>query len=161
MKHRRHHKSLLLIAFFKFVKGILLVLLAIGLLHFLHRDVAEAVAHLAEMLRINPGNHRLGQLLEKAQSINDAKLKLISALTFAYSGLFFVEGFGLYFEQRWAEYLTIIATSSLLPVELFELIKHPSWIKAATVAINVTIIAYLIWIVRRGNSVREADPVHA
>jgi uncharacterized membrane protein (DUF2068 family) len=152
MKHRKHNKSLLLISFFKFVKGLLLVALAVGLLHLLHRDVATAVAHLAQMLRINPGNHHLGQLLEKAQEIDDAKLKLISALTFAYSGLFFVEGVGLYFEQRWAEFLTIIATSSLMPIELYELIKHPSWIKAATLVINLAIVAYLIVIVRHSET---------
>lgn len=152
MKHRRHNKSLLLIAFFKFVKGLLLVALALGLLHLLHRDVAEAVAQWAKVLRINPGNHHLALLLEKARLISDTKLRVISGLTFLYSTLFFVEGTGLYLEKRWAEYLTIIATSSLMPIELFELIKHPSWIKAATLMINFVIVVYLCVIVRRGDA---------
>lgn len=152
MKHRKHNKSLVVIAFFKFVKGCLLVALALALLHYLHRDVAAALAQLAVTLHLDPGNHHLAQLLDKAQDIDDAKLKLFSVLTFAYSGLFFVEGVGLYLEQRWAEYLTIIATSSLMPIELFELIKHPSWIKSATLAINFAIVIYLIVLVRRGDT---------
>ena len=48
-----------------------------------------------------------------------------SGLTFAYSALFLVEGTGLFFEKRWAEYLTIVATVSFIPVEIYELLKLP------------------------------------
>jgi len=39
------------------------------------------------------------------------------------------EGVGLALRKRWAEYLTIIATSSLIPLEVYELIQHFSVMK--------------------------------
>ena len=40
-----------------------------------------------------------------------------------YGSLFATEGIGVWLERRWTEYLTIIATGSLVPFELYELIR--------------------------------------
>jgi hypothetical protein len=42
-----------------------------------------------------------------------------------------VEGVGLWLRKRWAEWLTVIATSLLVPFEIYELIHRPSPLKAA------------------------------
>jgi uncharacterized membrane protein (DUF2068 family) len=147
--HHKHNKSLLVIAIFKFIKGCLLLALAVGLLQFLHRDIAKTLTHLANALRVDSGNHYLVGLLAKARLINGKQIGVISGLTFAYSSLFFVEGVGLYLEKTWAEYLTIIATSLFVPLEIFEIARHPNFWKVATLLINLSIVAYLIWIVRK------------
>jgi uncharacterized membrane protein (DUF2068 family) len=100
-------------------------------------------------MRVDPGNHYLAELLAKAKLISNTSLEVISGLTFAYSVLFFIEGTGLFFEKRWAEYLTIIATSSLLPIEIYEVLKHPNLVKVFTLAANLAIVIVLIIIVRR------------
>ena len=146
---KKHNKSLLVIALFKWVKGCLLVLLALGLLRLLHRDVGEVLEHVAKAVRIDPDNHYLAELLSKARLLDDTKLAVFSGLTFAYSALFFVEGTGLFFEKRWAEYLTIIATASLMPIELYELLKQPSFLKGITLAANLAIVIVLIVVARR------------
>jgi uncharacterized membrane protein (DUF2068 family) len=69
-------------------------------------------------------------------------------MTFAYSTLFLVEGTGLFFEKRWAEYLTIVATVSFIPVEIYELFKAPSLLKGAMLVINLAIAVYLVVKVR-------------
>ena len=66
-----------------------------------------------------------------------------------YAGLFGVEGVGLWMGKRWAEYLTIIATSSFVPFEVYELIRHASWQRGATLGINLLVVGYLVWKVRR------------
>src|ERR1700716_1535476 len=98
-EHHKHHKSLLIIAIFKFVKGCLLLALAIGLLRLLHHDVAHTLTRIANALRVDPNNRYLIDLLAKAKLISDKNIGVASGLTFVYSGLFFVEGFGLYFEK--------------------------------------------------------------
>ena len=56
--------------------------------------------------------------------VSDKNIGVASGLTFVYSGLFFVEGIGLYLEKVWAEFLTIIITSAFIPLEIFEIARH-------------------------------------
>ncbi len=60
-----------------------------------------------------------------------------------------IEGVGLWLRQRWAEWLTVIATSLLVPFEIYELIHRPSPMKAAGLTVNVLIVVYLVRVVRR------------
>jgi len=73
----------------------------------------------------------------------------VSAGSFFYSGLLLTEGFGLWFERRWAEYLTIIATSSFIPLEVYELTRRVNDIKLWVLVINLAIVWYLIRTLRR------------
>lgn len=136
--------GLLLIAIFKLMKGLLLVAVAIGALKLLHRDVAETLARWIAVLRVDPENRFLHGLLVKLGFLDDRKLKEISAGTFFYAGLLLTEGTGLMFRKRWAEYFTIIATGSFIPLELYELSKHPTLAKVVVIGINVTVVWYLV-----------------
>ena len=143
------NRGLLAIAFFKVFKGALLILLALGFLKLVHRDAVEVFEGFANKLRVDPDNRYLGALLTKLSLLNDTKLKALSGLTFVYSALFLTEGIGLFFEKRWAEFLTIIATASLIPLELYELLKTPSVVKALMIVLNVGIVIFLVVTVRR------------
>ena len=115
-KARQHNKGLLGIALFKWLKGAVLLLLSFGLFKMLHRDVGQLAEDFANKLRVDPDNRYLGALLAKLNLLDDKKLAELSGLTFAYSALFFTEGTGLFFERRWAEYLTIVATANELQI---------------------------------------------
>ncbi len=139
-----HHTGLLLIAIFKLVKGLLLLVVGIGALRLLHRDVAEVVAHWVSILRVDPDNRFIHMLLAKLWFVDDRKLKEISAGTFFYSALLLTEGTGLMLRKRWAEYFTVIATGSLIPLELYELMDHVSVAKFIVIGINVAVVWYLV-----------------
>jgi uncharacterized membrane protein (DUF2068 family) len=146
---RNRNKGLLAIALFKWFKGALLLVVAFGFLKFIHRDVGEAFEGLANKLRIDPGNRYLGAFLRKLTLLDDRKLEILSKLTFAYSALFLIEGTGLFFEKRWAEFLTIIATVSFIPLEVYELFKDPSLLKFFILSLNTAIVVFLIVTLRR------------
>ncbi len=76
------------------------------------------------------------------------QLKELSLGTFLYAGLFATEGVGLLMRKRWAEYFTIITTSGLVPLELFELYRHFTPVKLAVLLINLLIVLYLVRRVR-------------
>ena len=57
--------------------------------------------------------------------------------------MFAVEGVGLLLEKRWAEYVTLGVTISFIPIEVYELVKHPNAIKTTTIAVNVAVVIYL------------------
>jgi uncharacterized membrane protein (DUF2068 family) len=51
-------------------------------------------------------------------------------------------------EQTWAEYLTLTLTIGALPIDLFELLKEPTSVRGVVVAINIAVLAYLLWFIR-------------
>jgi uncharacterized membrane protein (DUF2068 family) len=140
---------LLVIAVFKFVKGAVLLALALGALTFLHKDVASEVQHWLDQVRVDPDNKFIGALLSKLQLVHTKELKEISALGAGYAALFLTEGTGLLFRKRWAEWLTIVATSSLMPIEAYELIENFTAVRLFALLINAAVVLYLIYLVRQ------------
>jgi uncharacterized membrane protein (DUF2068 family) len=144
--------ALFVIAIFKFIKGALLLALACGALTMLHKDVASNVALWLDQLRINPDNQVIGTLLSKLQLVHTKELKQLSALGLGYAGLFLTEGTGLLFRQRWAEWLTIIATSSFMPLEAYELVKKLTAMRLLVLLANIAVVLFLVYRVRQNES---------
>src|SRR5216683_1348187 len=140
----RHHMGLKLIAVFKLIKGVLLFAAAIGLLKLLNTDISAQLEHLITVFRGDPENKYLHALLVKIANLDPRTLKAVSAGSFFYSALLLTEGIGLWFEKRWAEYLTVIATASFIPLELYELTRSVNDTKLAVLTINLCILLYLI-----------------
>ena len=143
-----HSRFLRLIALFKLVKAALLIAVGVGALKLLHKDVAGAVEHWVELLRLDPNNHYIDTALEKASNLTPDKIKELGLGSMVYAGLFLTEGIGLWLEKRWAEWLTVIITSSLIPLEIYEIYRHPTAIKIAVLLINIAIVAYLVYRIR-------------
>lgn len=147
LRHR-HDRWLIIIGTFKILEGLLFVLLGLGVLRLLHRDISDLLLRTAMALRIDPESHFINILLDEVQLLTPHKMRLISAGIFLKAGLDFVEGFGLAFEKAWAEWLTIALTASFLPWEVFELVHRFTWVKVAVALINVLVLIYLIWVQR-------------
>jgi uncharacterized membrane protein (DUF2068 family) len=145
----RGDTTLLAIAIFKFVKGAVLFALSCGALTLLHKNVAMEVEHWLNQLRIDTDNRFVGALLTKLHLVHTKELKELSALGAGYAMLFLTEGTGLLFRKRWAEWLTIIATSSLMPVEIYELVKQFTAVRLLVVLANVGVVVFLIYRVRQ------------
>jgi uncharacterized membrane protein (DUF2068 family) len=146
--HRRD-RGLLAIGLFKLGKAILFFGIGIGALHLLHKDLGDEVMRLATALKFDPESRFVTILLDKVDLIDAHRLKQISAATFAYSALALTEGIGLLLEKVWAEYLTLFLTISFLPWELFELARRPDWFRLSLLLINLAVLAYLLWLLRR------------
>jgi uncharacterized membrane protein (DUF2068 family) len=142
-------RGLWLIAAFKLVKGLGLLILGIGVLNLLHKDVAAEMERWINLLRFDPQNHLIQKLLAKLGMVDDRKLKELSIGTFFYSGLLLTEGVGLALRQRWAEYVTIVTTASLLPLEIYEITKRISAGRIVLLLINIAVVVYLVIEVRR------------
>ena len=149
----RGSRGLLFVAAYKFIKGIGLLALAIGALRLLHKDVAAEIAQWLDALRVDPHNHYMQMLLEKLGMVDDKKLKALSIGTFFYSALFLTEGTGLALRKRWAEYLTIISTASLLPLEVYEIVKRADAARIVVLVANIAIVVYLVIEVRRTRNI--------
>jgi uncharacterized membrane protein (DUF2068 family) len=144
----RHDRWLIIIGTFKILEGVLFVLLGLGVVRLLHRDIGDMLLRAAMALRLDPESHFVNILLDKVQLLTPHKIRLISVGIFLKAGLDFVEGIGLALEKRWAEWLTIGLTASFLPWEIFEIAKHFTWMKVGITLLNLLVLIYLLWVQR-------------
>ncbi len=140
---KERHWTIHLLAGIKLFKGILLFIVAVKLLSLLNKDVGEWFADFIARHRIDPENRLVHSIIEKISGINNNNLIAFSVGSFLYSALQLTEGIGLWLEKRWAEFLTVIATSLLIPIEIYEIYEKFTWLRIAAFAVNVFIVWYL------------------
>jgi uncharacterized membrane protein (DUF2068 family) len=148
-KHTRHHKGLLAIGVFKLVEAAFFVLIGLGVIHFLHRDLGDAVLALAAKLNMNSEGRVVTFLVDHLDPITAHRLKQIGIVTFLYSGIRVTEGIGLVLEKVWAEYLTVGVTVAFLPWEMYEIVRRLDWFRVGLFVINLIVLAYLVWSLQR------------
>jgi uncharacterized membrane protein (DUF2068 family) len=136
--------AIILIGIFKLLKALLLVCVAITAFHLVNKDLGDTIEHWARELRVDPGNKYVQAAISHALNISPKKLELVGVVTLIYAGMFGTEGTGLLLGKKWAEYMVIITTAGLMPIEVYEIVKHASVIKIATLAINAAAVIYLV-----------------
>ena len=82
--------------------------------------------------------------LDRLFSLRAGTLHLVGAAVSVYAVLEGVEAIGLWYQQRWAEYLTFIATTALLPLEIYELTRTVSPLKIIALIVNIAVVVYLL-----------------
>jgi len=161
--HRRHAetpRTLALIAAFKFLKSTLLVVLAIALLHLRNPDTFAHVTAWIGSLPIVTGHHFVSRAFDDVLGLSPHTFGVFSAVALTYATLYLIEGFGLWRGYRWAEFLTVISTSLFIPLEIWECLRHFTAMKLVGLAINVAIVAYLVYLLRMQlDSERKPAPV--
>jgi uncharacterized membrane protein (DUF2068 family) len=91
-------------------------------------------------------NDRVGLLgeLNKLFSLKSSTLELVGVGVLAYAALEGLEAIGLWWQKRWAEYLTLIATALFIPLEVYEIVHKGSPLKVIALIVNIAVVAYLL-----------------
>jgi uncharacterized membrane protein (DUF2068 family) len=159
-EHRLHNKWLILIAAYKFLLALLFISIGAGALHLMHKDVDDVLSQVASFLHFNPESRFVNFLVDKVSLLDDPWLRRIGVLAFCYAAVSAAEGVGLYLEQAWGEYLTLIITASFLPWEIFEVFHRLTWIRVGVLVVNFLIFLYLLKLVagrRKQSEALETD----
>jgi len=119
------------------------IIVGVKLLSLLNRDVAEWFADFIARHNIDAENKYVHSLMEKLAGINNNQIMLFSVGSFLYAGLDFTEGIGLWFEKRWAEILTAVATALFVPFELYEIYQRFTLVRVLILLVNLFVIWYL------------------
>jgi uncharacterized membrane protein (DUF2068 family) len=82
--------------------------------------------------------------VDRLFSLSSTDLYVLGSAVAAYAVLEGTEAVGLWWQKRWAEYLTFLATLLFLPLEVYELVERVTWLRAAALVINVAILGYLL-----------------
>lgn len=143
------HPALRIIAAYKLAKAIALLLVAVTAFGLVDAARFDAFARWILELPIQHGHALLVRLFEHLSAAGPHRFEAIGAAACVYACVFLVEGWGLWRERRWAEYLTTIVTASLIPFELWEIGRHPAVLEFVALAVNIAIVIYLVHLLRR------------
>ncbi len=136
------------IAIFEAFKGLLGIAAILGLLSLRHKDLQETAENLINNLHFDPSGELAQKFIESAGKINDSNIAVVIGLCILYVIVRFVEAYGLWTLKAWAEWFAIISGSLYIPFELYELVKKPTFTRAAILTFNVVIVIYL-WYFRK------------
>ena len=108
-----------------------------------YRVIAD-LQHGAGGAPVQTGHVGVVHELDRLFSLRAGTLHLVGLAVAVYAVLEGLEAVGLWYQQRWAEYLTFIATTALLPLEVYELTRTVSPLKIIALIVNVAVVVYLL-----------------
>jgi uncharacterized membrane protein (DUF2068 family) len=146
---RRRHRGLLLIGVFKLLKALFFLAVGVGALHLIHKNLADLLMRVTTALHFSPEWRLVQFLQDRADLVSGHELRQVSGLSIGYAVVASIEATGLLMEKTWGEYLTLTLTVLALPWEMWEMHKHFSDVKLAIFVINIAVVGYLLWLIRR------------
>jgi uncharacterized membrane protein (DUF2068 family) len=138
-----------LIALGKLVKGLVLLVGGLAVLRYVHDDVADVLRRWSHHLHLDPDGRLTRDALRHAADLDTRRIHALGGGMLVYAALLVTEGIGLALRRRWAEYFTVVVTGSFVPLELYEIARHPTVTRIVVLAVNLAIVWYLIARLRR------------
>ncbi len=136
----RSRRVLRLIALERAGRGLLLLAAGVYLLFHLNSDFGRLGERVMRAIELDPRRPFFHRIVAYLHHLHASELRVAAIVAIGYGVLELVEGTGLWLDQLWAEYLTF---------ELYELVHRPSVWKAAGIVVNLVIVAYLAYLLRR------------
>jgi len=133
-----------LIGAFKLAKALALLCGGFAALVFSPADIGSRVADWIRQIHLDPGSRFLRDALAHLTGVPAKRLHELGVAMFIYSALFCVEGVGLVLMKHWAEWVALISTAGLIPVEIYELYERLTILRASILAINIAVVIYLL-----------------
>jgi uncharacterized membrane protein (DUF2068 family) len=125
----------------------------------LHRLFLRVVADYGGQSHVP--KHGLLHDVERLVTLQSGTIRIVALVAALYAALEGAEAVGLWLMKRWAEYLTFVATTALLPLEVYELTRRVSPFKIVALVVNLAIVVYLLLAKRlfglRGGAGAEAS----
>jgi uncharacterized membrane protein (DUF2068 family) len=152
---KRGFDGLRLVALLKFGKASLLLAMLYGAYRLLDPATEALLTQWSEAVTDHFLRHLLLKSLAFVEGLGTSAIHSAEAITASYVLLVVVEGIGLWLHRRWAEWLTVIATSALIPFELWKLLFRPNGkalILLGVLVMNTAIVIYLCVYLRRSRN---------
>lgn len=131
------------IALFEGAKGVAAIAASVGLLSLAHHDVRAMAYALIGHFHLDPDAHYPRMLLYDATWLASANLRPVVLLAWLYASIRLLEGYGLWKDRAWAEWLASLSGALYLPLELSHLLKHTTAINGVVLAGNISVVAYM------------------
>jgi uncharacterized membrane protein (DUF2068 family) len=133
-----------MVALFEALKGVLVLAGGSGLLLLVHKDVHALAVRLIQHLHLNPASRYPEIFLDAANSLHDSRLVLLALGAAVYAAVRLAEAYGLYYARAWAEWLAAGSGALYVPVEMFELLRHATGLRATLLLANLAVVAIMV-----------------
>ena len=154
------YTGLEIIAGFKFVQAATLIVAGLGALGLMNASVSDFAQDWLERLALGNGQRfavaAATRVLPLFNAATPRHFAALGAGAFTYASVFLAEGIGLWQGKKWAEYLTIGVTASLLPFEMAAVYNRLTVVRVGTLVVNAAVIGYLVWELRARNRQERA-----
>ncbi|GGA23008.1 DUF2127 domain-containing protein [Dyella nitratireducens] len=140
----RHGFGLRVIAVYEVIKTLCLILVAFVAFGLHQEQNFERLVHTLEHLSLQDSSGMRWRMVELLQEMGPSKFMAIGIVALGYAAIFATEGIGLWLRKHWAEWFTVIATASLIPVEAYEVFHKFNWLKLGALIGNIAIVIYLV-----------------
>jgi uncharacterized membrane protein (DUF2068 family) len=147
------------IGLYKLGKAVLMLVVAVTVLRLVHHDVADTVTRWAHRLHLDPSHLIVRHALARLANVRDKQLRLTGGLALGYAVLYAIQGIGLLMDRRWAEWLTVIEGLGLVPLEVYEMVRHPRMTLAVVLVANLAIVAFMYYRLREKAARRNGTTV--
>jgi uncharacterized membrane protein (DUF2068 family) len=128
---------------FKAFKSVTLAALGVALITERHGDLVDLFTRLALAVHLPLTSALFSRAVTLASSLTVGRVTALALTAFGYAILMGTEGIGLYYRKHWARWFTIIATSSLIPIEVYEIVRDPRPLRIVVLLVNIAIVGYL------------------
>lgn len=135
--------SLYVIVAIKLGKGLLLLLVALGIYSLSDNNLQAEFQTVLTQLHLDPENRFLAPVGHSLARVTPANLFWVAGGTVFYSSFCLVEGIGLLLRLTWAGYLAIGESLFFIPIEVTELHRHFTVTVVVILAVNIWIACYL------------------
>ena len=132
------------VAFFEAAKGLIVLVVGLGLLRLVHKNLEGFAEQLIRFLHVTPGGRLSNLFVTAVGRTTDRNLWVIAGAAAVYAVVRFAEAYGLWYEREWAEWFALLSGSMYLPWEVYSLLRHPVLIKWVVLTINVAIVSYML-----------------
>lgn len=166
LAHSRQRATLRAIAVFEGVKGVAALAAAFGLLELVHHDTRRIAWALIGHYNLDPNGHYPGLLLHYAEVLQNANFRMIFMLAIVYAAVRIAEGYGLWRDRAWAEWLAALSGALYIPFEIEHLLHKTNIANAVVLLANIATVAFMVWRLwgrlqaRRGAAPGATEPAH-
>jgi uncharacterized membrane protein (DUF2068 family) len=152
-KELRSAFILRLLAVERWVRGLIIALLGIGVLRLESTQVSlrtlfdkdlSALKPFFDQIHFDVSDSATVRAIQNVLNARPSTLNLVAAGLLSYGALQLAEGIGLWSLKRWGEYLAVVGTTLFIPLEVYEIVEKVTWLKVTALVVNVAAVLYLL-----------------
>lgn len=128
---------------FKAFKAATLTMLGTALLATRGSDPVDLLTRAALAVHLPLTSQLFSRAVEVGWKLTVQKQTALGLTAFGYAMLMGSEGVAIWLRKPWARWFTIVATSSLVPFEIYEIVREEHLIRVVVLLANIAIVVYL------------------
>lgn len=141
-------RSIHTVAALEWLKGLTALALAFGFDALQHDGLHRLAVDLVGHLHLDPQSHLPELIVGWSDHLQQVHPGQVISVALAYAAMRLAEGWGLWHDRVWAEWLAALATGIYLPFELSHVLHRPGWAGTLVLLFNLAVLMLMVWRLR-------------